>query len=213
MQPSLSVVDTPTHPGLHPVYSQHDLRHRSTASLRGIVHHSALAANSKQEKVMPMSSALQRPHVLIVSDDAGLSSFLGEGLIYEGLWTSAIASALQTLEVFRLRSFDAVIVDAALQGLGAGDLIARLRASAPDDRSAQGSRTDIPILVIAERPDEIEIASLDSSLVTRTLIAPIELDELAQILGTAISSWRTDHPDRPWADAALLETSSDRSTS
>jgi DNA-binding response OmpR family regulator len=65
-----------------------------------------------------MSSTLQRPHVLIVSDDTGLAGFLGEGLIYAGLWTSTIASAMQVLEVFRLRTFDAMILDAALGHIG-----------------------------------------------------------------------------------------------
>ena len=66
-----------------------------------------------------MSPALQRPHVLIVSDDPELTAFLGEGLVYAGFWTSAIASAVQALEVFRLRSFDVLVLDAALGGIGA----------------------------------------------------------------------------------------------
>lgn len=160
-----------------------------------------------------MSPALQRPHVLIVSDDAELSGFLSEGLIYEGLWTSVIASALQTLEVFRLRSFDAVIVDAALRGLGAAELIARLQSTAPDGREPESRRADIPVLVIAERPDEIAAAGIDQSLVSHTLIAPIELDDLARIVSDVVASWRNDHPDRPWADAYLLETGDDRSAS
>jgi DNA-binding response OmpR family regulator len=160
-----------------------------------------------------VSSALHRPHVLIVSDDVDLSGFLGEGLIYEGLWTSVIASALQTLEVFRLRSFDAVIVDAAMEGLGAAELVARLRSAPADDRGADGSRTDIPILVIAERSDEIEAAEIDESLVTRVLVAPLELDEVARIVSEVIAQWRNDHPTRPWADAFLLETGDDRPAS
>ena len=42
-------------------------------------------------------SALERPHVLIVSDDEDLSAFLG--LVYGGFWTSTVASGIQTLEV------------------------------------------------------------------------------------------------------------------
>lgn len=160
-----------------------------------------------------MSSALQRPHILIVSDDTELSSFLGEGLIYEGLWTSVIASALQTLEVFRLRSFDAVIVDAALRGLGAADLIVRLRSTSPNVQGESTNRTDVPILLVAERPDEIEAAGIDRSLVSRVLLAPIELGEAARIVIDAVASWRDDHPDRPWADAYLLETGDGRTAS
>jgi CheY-like chemotaxis protein len=169
--------------------------------------------SESREGAFFVSSALQRPHVLIVSDDAGLSGFLSEGLIYEGLWTSVIASALQTLEVFRLRSFDAIIVDAALHGLGAAELIARLRSAASDDRRTESSRTDVPILVIVERPDEIVAAGIDQSLVTRALIAPLELDEVASIVSDEVAAWRNDRPDRPWADAYLLETGEGRSAS
>src|SRR5919112_1711088 len=69
-----------------------------------------------------MSPALQRPHVLIVSDDSELTTFLGEGLVYAGFWTSIIANGVQALEVFRLRSFDVMLLDAALSGIGALDL-------------------------------------------------------------------------------------------
>ncbi|MEZ4624469.1 MAG: hypothetical protein R2843_06700 [Thermomicrobiales bacterium] len=65
---------------------------------------------------MTVNRPHQRPHVLIVSDDQGLAEFLSEGLTIAGFWTSVIASALQTLEVFRLRTFDLIIVDAALDG-------------------------------------------------------------------------------------------------
>src|SRR5215207_1557225 len=103
-----------------------------------------------------MSPALQRPHVLIVSDDRELSDFLGEGLVYAGFWTSTIASALQALEVFRLRSFDAMVLDAALGGIGATELVHRLRGRS--DRSTAIERTDIPILAIAA--SQSELASL-----------------------------------------------------
>jgi len=42
MNLGLGVVDTPAHSGLHSFSSKHHLRHDSTASSRGIVHHSAL---------------------------------------------------------------------------------------------------------------------------------------------------------------------------
>src|SRR5829696_1631250 len=107
-----------------------------------------------------MSPALQRPHVLIVSDDPELTEFLGEGLIYAGFWTSTIASAMQTLEVFRLRSFDVMVLDAALGGIGARELLSRLRAQS--DRATATERTDIPILVIAASQAELDV--LDEAL-------------------------------------------------
>ena len=149
-----------------------------------------------------MSSALQRPHVLIVSDDPELSDFLGEGLVYAGLWTSAIASALQTLEVFRLRSFDIMLLDAALGGIGALELLRRLRGHS--DRATASERTDIPILLIAASADEIDPRAALAAGAERVIQAPIELEELAAEIGRAVEVWRASHPGRPWADAAAL---------
>ena len=97
-----------------------------------------------------MVSALQRPHILIVSDDRDLSEFLAEGLVYAGFWTSVIAEAMQALEVFRLRSFDALLLDASLGGIGARELLRRLRGRS--DRATATARTYIPILVLAASP-------------------------------------------------------------
>jgi DNA-binding response OmpR family regulator len=149
-----------------------------------------------------MSSALQRPHVLIVSDDTELSGFLGEGLVYAGLWTSVIASAMQALEVFRLRSFDLMLLDAALGGIGVLELLRRLRGHS--DRAMDSERTDIPILIIAASADEIDQQAVLSAGAERVILAPIELDDLAAEIGRVVEAWRAAHPDRPWADAAAL---------
>ena len=70
----------------------------------------------------------------------------------------AIADAIQTLEVFRLRSFDALLLDAGLGGIGAIELLRRLRARS--DRAPATERTDIPILVLAASDREVAIGLL-----------------------------------------------------
>jgi CheY-like chemotaxis protein len=149
-----------------------------------------------------MAPALQRPHVLIVSDDPELTAFLGEGLVYAGFWTSAIASAVQALEVFRLRSFDIVVLDAALGGIGALELLRRLRGRS--DRAAADERTDIPILVIAASSSELDPEQAERAGADRVIVAPIELDRLAAEIGRAVTAWRASHPGRQWADEAAL---------
>jgi DNA-binding response OmpR family regulator len=149
-----------------------------------------------------MSSALQRPHVLIVSDDPELSAFLGEGLVYAGFWTSSIASAVQALEVFRLRSFDVMLLDATLGGIGALELLRRLRGRS--DRATTAERTDIPILVVAASSDELDHSMAKRAGADGVISAPIELEQLAIQLGRAVSTWRASHPDRKWADDAAL---------
>ena len=149
-----------------------------------------------------MSPALQRPHVLIVSDDTELTGFLGEGLIYAGFWTSAIASAVQALEVFRLRSFDVMVLDAALGGIGAIELLRRLRGRS--DRAPTAERTDIPILIIAASRDELDPVLAEQAGADGVILAPIELEQIAADLGHAVTRWRALHPDRKWADEAAL---------
>jgi DNA-binding response OmpR family regulator len=148
--------------------------------------------------------ALQRPHVLIVSDDPDLSAFLAEGLIYAGFWTSVIASAVQTLEVFRLRTFDLAIVDAELGGIGAAELARRLRGRS--NRAAPTGRTDIPIMAIAAE-GESDAAPLLNAGVDRVIAAPLDLDALAVELFDLVRDWREAHPGRPWADEAAQSSS------
>jgi CheY-like chemotaxis protein len=204
MRPRIRVVDLPSH-------DAQLLRQMSTATraplfelfMRGdsIIPRELLRLESSHSGV-PMPSALQRPHVLIVSDDSDLTNFLGEGLIYAGFWTSIIASAVQTLEVFRLRSFDIMVLDAALGGIGASELLRRLRGLS--SRAAATERTDIPIVVIAASASELDRESVERAGVSRVLVAPLEIEELAEQLFMAVASWRANHPDRPWADEAAL---------
>jgi DNA-binding response OmpR family regulator len=151
-----------------------------------------------------MTSALRRPHVLIVSDDTDLSDFLGEGLVYAGFWTSTIAGAFQALEVFRLRSFDVILLDAALGGIGALELVRRLRGRS--GRSRFGARTDIPVLLVAASEDEVAPNLAAAAGADGIVVAPIELPDLARRLHETVSVWRAAHPDRPWADEAALTT-------
>jgi two-component system, OmpR family, phosphate regulon response regulator PhoB len=151
-----------------------------------------------------MAPALQRPHVLIVSDDPELTAFLGEGLVYAGFWTSAIASAVQALEVFRLRSFDVIVLDAALGGIGAIELLRRLRGRS--DRATAAERTDIPILIIAASRDELDSVLAEQLGADSVILAPIELEQIAADLGRAVTTWRALHPDRKWADEAALSS-------
>ena len=149
-----------------------------------------------------MTSALQRPHILIVSDDHGLSEFLAEGLIYAGFWTSVIASAFQALEVFRLRSFDLILLDAALGGIGTVELLRRLRGHSP--RAASAARTDIPVLLLAANKTEVPPELSDLVAPAEVLVAPLEIEEIAVAINAKVKQWRTEHPGRAWADEAAL---------
>jgi two-component system KDP operon response regulator KdpE len=135
----------------------------------------------------------------VVSDDPGLRDFLEEGLVLGGFWVSQVGSAIQTMEVFRLRTFDLMLLDATLGGLGALELLRRLRGRT--DRAAGDlPRTDVPIWLIAASGEEIEPDAAVAAGADGIMLAPLDLEELVPRLFQVVADWRTRHPDRPWAD-------------
>lgn len=133
-------------------------------------------------EVVDMSeSALERPHLAIVTEDISLSHFLTEGLVYEGFWTSAIGSGLQFLEVLRLRSFDAVLLDAGLGDIAVEEVIRRMRGTS--DRATQGiPRSEMPAVVIAGIPGEIARSSVMAAGGQLLLEPPLEIAEVGAIV-------------------------------
>jgi DNA-binding response OmpR family regulator len=147
---------------------------------------------------MTVNRPHQRPHILIVSDDQGLAKFLSEGLLIAGFWTSVIASALQTIEVFRLRTFDAVIVDAALEGLGARQLLLRLLGE--EGRSTP--LTNRPVVVIAGSAEEMSDTDARQLGAVSISYPPLDIEPLALDLFGIVDVWRREHPGELWADEA-----------
>lgn len=149
----------------------------------------------------------ERPHVLIVTSDDDLRIFLAEGLLMGGFWTSSVASGLQALEVFRLRTFDVVLMDIDVHGFGGLEVTRRLRGSGRSDLDAtsQPGLTDVPIIVIAANPaagTEDEVAEAGADVL---LTPPIEIADLVRYLFRVVDTWRLDHPGRLYADQASRE--------
>lgn len=146
----------------------------------------------------------ERPHVLVVTDDESLSGFLAEGLPLGGFWVSVIASGLQALEVFRLRSFDIVLVDAGLQSFQSMELIRRLRGTSTRVRDHE-PRTMSPLVIISEDEDPFSEDERRDLAIAAFMRAPLEIDEIVRELHAVFGRWRQDNPDAALADAAVLE--------
>jgi DNA-binding response OmpR family regulator len=131
--------------------------------------------------------ASEFPEVLVISGDLSLTQFLTEGLGQMGFWMSAVRSGLQALEVFRLRGFDAIVIDAAVADLRLDELVRRLRD--PVD-SAETVRTSIrtPVILVAGIEEELSGYEPELLNVEATLVAPFELDDLASELNRAIEA-------------------------
>jgi DNA-binding response OmpR family regulator len=131
-------------------------------------------------------SALERPHLAIVTGDLSLSHFLTEGLLYEGFWTSAIGSGLQFLEVLRLRTFDAVIIDAGLGDIAVEEMLRRMRGTS--DRVQDDSpRSAMPAMVIAGMPGEITLSNVLDAGGQGLLEPPLEIEDVAVAMQTLLA--------------------------
>ena len=144
----------------------------------------------------------ERPHVLIVTDDPSLATFLNEGLPLGGFWTTVIASGLQALEVFRLRQFDIIAIDWELRSFGALELIRRLRGMSSRSVGTP-ARTTAPIVVISEQPADLEASESARLEISRRFHAPLELDELVPELHAVFEEWRLRYPSVLLSDDPL----------
>ncbi len=149
----------------------------------------------------------ERPHILIVTSDEDLRAFLAEGLLFGGFWTSSVASGMQALEVFRLRTFDAVLLDLDVNGFGGIEVTRRLRGPLDADvhESARPGLTDVPIVMIAANPMPETRESARTVGVDDFLTPPIEIDDLVPYLFAVVDEWRRTHPGRLFADQASRE--------
>ncbi len=130
--------------------------------------------------------------------------FLAEGLLIGGFWTSTVASGIQTIEVFRLRTFDVVLLDLDVQGFGGVEILRRLRGTAGHSgrSAAQSPLTDAPIVLVSADPDILDEGQARQLGADGLLVPPIELDDLIPFLFGVVDAWREAHPGRPYADQA-----------
>ncbi len=147
--------------------------------------------------------ATERPHAVIVSDDPDLREFLGQGLLMTGFWTSAIASGIQVLEVFRLRRFDLVLLDGGLAGLSAPDVLVRLRTGGRGGTAI----SDAPVVIVA--PTEQDRDRYVSAGADTILDPPYDLPDVAVALHGIVRAWRDAHPGVAWSDAPPAQADPD----
>jgi DNA-binding response OmpR family regulator len=85
---------------------------------------------------------------------------------------------LQFLEVLRLRTFDAVILDADLGDISYVETLRRMRGAS--DRVPDGSpRSEMPAMVIAGMPGEVESSDVLEAGGQGLLEPPLEIVEVA----------------------------------
>lgn len=120
---------------------------------------------------MTSGGAAARPRVLVVDDDASITTFLKRALAYEGYQVETAADGPSGLAIARDNPPDLVILDVMMPGLDGVELLRRLRAG---EREAGA----LPILMLTAR-DEVSdrVAGLDAGA-DDYLVKPFALEEL-----------------------------------
>jgi two-component system, OmpR family, response regulator MprA len=115
----------------------------------------------------PSPAGQNQPLVLLVEDDARLSSFLSRELAAAGYRVERIADGGQALAAFDLISPDVVVLDLVLPGVDGLELARKLRA-----------QSGVPILMLAARDGvDDRVAGLDAGA-DDYLPKPFALEEL-----------------------------------
>jgi two-component system, OmpR family, response regulator len=108
------------------------------------------------------------PSILLVEDEPGIVDFLKRGLEAEGFLVQAALNGLEGEQRARRESFDMVVLDLMLPGLGGMELLAKLRDVKPE----------LPVIVLTARAEiEDRVAGLDAGAVDY-LVKPFSLAEL-----------------------------------
>jgi len=116
----------------------------------------------------PHADAVFAPSILLVEDEPGIVDFLKRGLEAEGFVVQAALNGLEGEQRARSESFDMVVLDLMLPGLGGMELLTSLREVKPD----------LPVIVLTARAEiEDRVAGLDAGAVDY-LVKPFSLAEL-----------------------------------
>lgn len=84
--------------------------------------------------VSPVPGSTPRGRILVIDDEPGILGFISRGLRGEGYAVEPAADGVAGLEASLQGSYDLVILDLLLPGMGGMDVLRRLMARKPDQR-------------------------------------------------------------------------------
>lgn len=121
-----------------------------------------------REVAEPRQAPTLAPSVLLVEDEPGIVDFVKRGLEAEGFSVQAALDGTEGQRLALAESFDMVVLDLMLPGIGGMEVLARLRESRPE----------LPVIVLTARSEvEDRVAGLDAGAVDY-LVKPFSLAEL-----------------------------------
>lgn len=125
-------------------------------------------------------SAPLRGHVLVVDDEPGIAAFVSEALTMDGVSVTAVMDGQAAQDMLTNRTFDAVITDLRMPGIGGERLLSFIAETRPelDGRvilmtgDALGSETTLErdVVTVLEKP--VDLSALRSALAPLLCDAP-----------------------------------------
>ena len=124
-------------------------------------------------------------HILVVDDDATVTSVVKRGLAYEGYAVDTAATGMQALSLARDRTPDLVILDLMLPGLDGFEVLNRLRQA----------DANLPVLMLTARdaPDD-QVKGLESGA-DDYMVKPFTFAVLAARVKALLRRREVDHPE------------------
>jgi len=127
-----------------------------------------LSRVSSPETAQSVAEPALAPRILLVEDEPGIVDFLKRGLAAEGFVVEAALDGAEGQRRALSESFDMVVLDLMLPGIGGLEVLARLREAKPE----------LPVIVLTARGEiEDRVAGLDGGAVDY-LVKPFSLAEL-----------------------------------
>ncbi len=122
--------------------------------------------------------------ILVIDDDAAVTSLLKRGLSYEGFAVETAKSGIEGLTIARERPADLVILDVMMPGLGGFEVLQRLRVA--DD--------NLPVLMLTAKdaPND-QVQGLEAGA-DDYVLKPFTFEVLLARIRALLRRQRIDHP-------------------
>ena len=129
---------------------------------------------------MEPSNSQARPHILVVDDDPGVRDADALRLRRLGYETTVCEDGLRALALLDRNpgTFDLLLVDQEMPGLGGLDLAARI-----SDREV-----NIPVVIMSGYSSDLTPENISSAKVEAVLMKPFNTDDMRSVLAAAIHS-------------------------
>jgi DNA-binding NtrC family response regulator len=118
---------------------------------------------------------METVRVLIVDDEQELVSALEERLALRGFRTRGVTDGTTALQCLREESFDVVLADVKMPGLGGLDLV----------RTIAAERPGLPVVLLTGATSAQDAASGSTLGAFDYLVKPVKIDDLVRVLYAA----------------------------